>query len=260
VDSSRFEKVVEGVYALAVWDASWNSYNNCYAVLGARDAFLIDTGKGEHVDLLIHALSRLQRTPRDVTTILATHGHHDHVGGSVAFAKASKVIHVGDWRLLSGKLQGEFTPSLPDEGTVLDFDCLRLGQHTAGSVALFHRATKVLFSGDHLCFFGAPLSAGGLVGRGAERREEFCGFVSSWASHWPPAGAELERLTADLARRPSEDRERYNFGLFLDGLIRLQRFNATALCTGHGPVLVEDIPRFISQVITAGRRSDAPHE
>lgn len=93
VDSSRFEKVVEGVYALAVWDASWNSYNNCYAVLGARDTVLIDTGKGEHVDLLIHALSRLQRTPRDVTTILATHGHHDHVGGSVAFAKASKVIH-----------------------------------------------------------------------------------------------------------------------------------------------------------------------
>lgn len=259
MDSSRFEKVVEGVYALAVWDASWLSYNDCYVVVDDRDVVLVDAGKGEHVSFLVEALSGLGVTPGDVSTILATHGHRDHLGGGFAFPKASKWIHAGDGGLLSAEQQKGFSPSLPDEGAVFGFDCLLLGQHTTGSVAFFHPATKALFSGDHLCFFGAPLLHEGLVGKGEERREQFLAFVSSWARHWPPSGEDLERLTADLAKRAPEDRNRYDFGLFLEGLIRLKRFNARALCTGHGPVLVDDILSFMSQVISAGKRPTDLH-
>ncbi|MBI3975981.1 MAG: MBL fold metallo-hydrolase, partial [Armatimonadetes bacterium] len=169
--SFKFDQVVEGVYALAVWDASWNSYNNCYIVIGTRDLVLVDTGKLEHLDTLVQALFGFGRNPEDVTTILLTHGHHDHVGGSVAFPRAAKFIHAADWPLLSREVQSGFAASLPDDGRTLEFECLLLGQHTTGSVAFFHPTTKTLFSGDHICFFGAPLLPEGLVGRGAEQRE-----------------------------------------------------------------------------------------
>jgi glyoxylase-like metal-dependent hydrolase (beta-lactamase superfamily II) len=56
---------------------------NCYLLTDGRDAVLIDTaaapgGAGEHIRLLLaHAGVR----PQEVTAIVLTHCHHDHLGG-----------------------------------------------------------------------------------------------------------------------------------------------------------------------------------
>ncbi len=115
------------------------------------------------------------------------------------------------------------------------FDCSVLGHHTEGSVALYDRTSGVLFTGDHLAFFGDPLPAEGLVAKAPELRERAYRFVSG------------------LAHDPA-DRERLGpapFHRFVDGLVSLRRFGAaTAWCTGHGAVLIGDIGTYINTLIT----------
>lgn len=251
VDSFEVQEVTSGVYALAVWDSSWNSYNNCYALVDDADVTLVDSWKMDHSDLLVAALAQLNRIPDNVTELLATHGHRDHIGGSLILERTRKSIHPYDLPLLPAEFRSGFSASLPSAGPVGPFDCVLLGQHTTGSVALFHRPTKLLFCGDHICFFGRPFSDEGFVSRAADVRDRFTRSIADWARNWPPADEDRKRMEKDLEGRPPQDRERYNFDLFLKGIRILQQFDATALCTGHGTVLHGDISTFLRELIGA---------
>lgn len=244
----QHEKVVDGVYAFAIWDASWNSYNNCYLVVDGDGLTFVDTGKAEHAELLVATLAEMEHSPDEVQTLLATHGHRDHVGGSLLFSAATKRIHPADFELLPQELRAQFLPDLPTQGSVDTFECVLLGQHTSGSVALFHRPTQVLFCGDHICFFGRLLPAGQLVGPHSDVRKAFGHFVADWRGNWPPSEEARRRMEADLAQRPTQDQQRYDFELFRRGLATLAQFNAVVLCTGHGPVLLRDIRQFVERL------------
>lgn len=244
----QWEPVVKGVFALAVWDDSWSSYNDCYVVVEQHGLTLVDTGKSDHAGLLAGALTELGYHPRAVRTVLATHGHRDHIGGSLLFSEATKQIHAADFDLLPQDLRSEFLADLTAHGPVENFDCVLLRQHTAGSVALFHRPTKVLFCGDHICFFGRPLPAGRLVGPAQEARDGFKQFVAGWRSSWPPGEEARREMDADLAQRPAQDQQRYDFDLFRKGLLVLTEFDAVALCTGHGPVLMGNVREFLEDL------------
>uniref|UniRef100_UPI00406CBCCA MBL fold metallo-hydrolase n=1 Tax=Paenisporosarcina sp. FSL H8-0542 TaxID=2921401 RepID=UPI00406CBCCA len=50
---------------------------------------MIDLGKKEHSIYLEQALNRIGKSPEDVTLILATHGHKDHVQEATIFKNAS---------------------------------------------------------------------------------------------------------------------------------------------------------------------------
>jgi glyoxylase-like metal-dependent hydrolase (beta-lactamase superfamily II) len=251
----RWEPVVDGVFALAIWDDSWGSYNNCYALVENQGLTLVDTGKSDHAGLLPAALAEFGYVPGDVRTVLATHGHHDHIGGSSLFPEAIKRVHPADLDLLPEDLRSRFQGNLPARGTVGNFDCVLLGQHTSGSVALFHRVTRVLFCGDHICFFGHQLPAGQLVGPAQSVRDGFRRFVAGWSTSWPPSGEAAERMAEDLALRRPQDQRRYDFELFQRGLREFAQFDATALCTGHGPVLLGGIPEFIQELTRGAGRS-----
>ena len=69
----QLEIVTKNVYALAVWDSSWNSYNNCYILTDDGGVTLIDSGKAEHSPILLQALAQLQKSSEDVATLVATH-------------------------------------------------------------------------------------------------------------------------------------------------------------------------------------------
>jgi len=63
------EAAAPGLYALAVWDASWNSCNNCYLLREGGDggrAILIDSGKLRDVKF------RRPRAERHLAVVLAT--------------------------------------------------------------------------------------------------------------------------------------------------------------------------------------------
>lgn len=251
MDSFELQEVTSGAYVLAVWDSSWNSYNSCYALVDDAGVILFDSWKADHSDLLVANLAQLKRGPDNVTELLATHGHRDHVGGSILLDRTRKRIHPYDLPLLSPEVRSGFSASLPSTGAVGAFDCVLLGQHTTGSVALFHRSTRLLFCGDHICFFGGPFSDEGFVSRAKDVRDHFTRSVADWAKNWPPAKEDRKRMEEDLAGRPPQDRERYNFDLFIRGVRTLQQFDAIALCTGHGTVLHGEITAFLGGLIEA---------
>lgn len=40
-------EIADGVYAIAIWDPSWNSFNNCYVIKRADHVLMIDGCKAD---------------------------------------------------------------------------------------------------------------------------------------------------------------------------------------------------------------------
>jgi glyoxylase-like metal-dependent hydrolase (beta-lactamase superfamily II) len=226
-----FEEIAKDVYVFSLWDKSWNSYNNCYLLLDNNHYILIDSGKEEHSSFLYSALESKGISNKDITHFIATHGHRDHIGGARFLGEIEGFIHNTDIELIPETLGNKLKMNLPDNGsTVSNLECVLLGHHTKGSVSLYHRESKVLFCGDHICFFGEPLRKNNVVDTGGLEREKLKQFVSDWSQ--------------------SEDmRKKHNFNLFIEGLKIMNKFDVEYLCTGHGVVLNGNINEFISDLL-----------
>ena len=221
----QLEQVNGQIYVLAIWDAEWNTYTNAYFIEEEAELTVVDSCKEGHLVFLQHALHKIGKTADDVKLMLVTHGHEDHVGGETLFTKARKVIHADETLPPGSSISGE----LVDRGAIGDYDYTRVGYHSPGSVVFFHRPTRTLFTGDFLCFFGDPLSDGGLVSKGDDLRQ-------AWVEYLQGGGV------ADLP-------------IFLDGLRIMKEYDADVLCTGHGGVLVGEIDVFLQELIGIGEKS-----
>ncbi|WP_419954450.1 MBL fold metallo-hydrolase [Neobacillus niacini] len=230
-----FENVKENIYVLAIWDSKWNSYNNCYFIVQEDGITLIDSCKEEHSSYLVQALKLLGKTPEDVTLVLATHGHEDHVQGTVLFKNAKKYIHQQERSLIVYPEPDEFHFELTDRGLIQEFDYFWVGHHTPGSLAFYHKPSRVLFTGDFLCFFGDPLSKDGLVSVGNDLRHEWLEFLRK----------------GGVAKVQLND--------FLQGLKAMNTFKVDVMCSGHGGVLVGEIESFISELLHAGKQLQEIH-
>jgi len=154
-----------------------------YLLLGER-VVIVDTGppdRGRRGEVVRRALRARGRAPEEVSLILATHGHPDHVGNAAALrswtgAPKELACFEGRERLgttptgVAGRLflltplpHQTFDPFTPDRFVDADFSLreygvdatvLRCGGHTPGSLAV-----HLPFSGELLA---ADLLAGGL--------------------------------------------------------------------------------------------------
>ena len=151
---------------------------NCYLVVGTKKALLIDCGTG-FADLL--------GTVRDITdlplTVVATHGHVDHIGGAAPFPEIyvhkddtaflnriqkslfmRKVfaLGAGDARRQGVKLSDVKRPDYKTKLIAIDESWspdiggkeIRIKHtpgHTKGSIAIIDETDKVIFSGDNVC-------------------------------------------------------------------------------------------------------------
>lgn len=151
---------------------------NCYLVVGTEKALLIDCGTG---------FCDLRKACEEITdlpiTLIATHGHVDHIGGAGQFEKV--YIHKDDCKFIN-KLQmtmllrkaflaGNDTikangfssknitkPKFKTEIIPIDENfTIELGGkvisikhtpgHTVGSIAIIDEYDKIIFSGDNVC-------------------------------------------------------------------------------------------------------------
>jgi glyoxylase-like metal-dependent hydrolase (beta-lactamase superfamily II) len=187
------EQLAEGVYAV---EAQFEDVPlKVYVILGDTVA-VIDPGVAYTPETaLAPGLRELGLSLSDVKVLINTHGHHDHFGGNGAvkqhspdvtlYAHESDAAWIGDVDLylteshdvlapdwhpseaFSERIRGLSGTPFPVDEYLVDGEVLDLGRghrltirhipaHTDGSVALFHEAGKVLFTGDALQGLGTP--------------------------------------------------------------------------------------------------------
>jgi len=147
----------------------WNDYraNNCnsFVVQTGRETWLVDPGHTAFLPRLIQSMEEDGIRADQVTSVLLTHGHPDHMEGASTFReKGARVgIHREDEAFLRevgpafARMMGLEMPELSfdfylEEGE-LDiggerFRVLETPGHSPGSVSLFWEETGALFSGD----------------------------------------------------------------------------------------------------------------
>jgi glyoxylase-like metal-dependent hydrolase (beta-lactamase superfamily II) len=159
---------------------------NCYIIAGER-LVIIDAGiPGSGKTILAYVRNTLHREPSEITTIVLTHFHTDHVDGVKALKETVPglkiAIHEKDSGYVAGTIPlprypglwgfavGFFSrirPSIFQPDTLLKegdriegLACVHLPGHTPGGIGLFDEDSKTLFAGDLLRWDGTALFEG----------------------------------------------------------------------------------------------------
>ncbi|MCR4335901.1 MAG: MBL fold metallo-hydrolase [archaeon] len=157
-----FEKIMQNLYILPSLGASSNIF-----LIKSKENALIDTGLEADSKRLEQALEKEGIAPKDISLILHTHGHADHIGGSILFPSAEKWMSKFDGALVNEKddsfvLASWFNqthyPKIKNfykKNQIFEFDNFSLKVietpgHTHGSVSFYDEKNKILFSGDTL--------------------------------------------------------------------------------------------------------------
>jgi glyoxylase-like metal-dependent hydrolase (beta-lactamase superfamily II) len=158
--------VVAGHKLTHPWDAS------AYFVGGDAPA-LIDCGSTEGYPFLKERLKQLGYEPRDIRTVIATHGHWDHLSGMARLREESDArllmheadreqVEIGDTERTAAFLYDRPFPAIRVDGLVRDGDVIELGSyqfqivhtpgHSPGSISLWTEINglKLLIAGDTL--------------------------------------------------------------------------------------------------------------
>ena len=99
-------EIVPGVYQLSGWFGAGVWGANVYLLVG-DDLTLVDTGFSGRAKQILRKVQRLGYSPSDITNIIITHHHGDHVGGLAALKKATQakvVAHPADVPYIDGRL------------------------------------------------------------------------------------------------------------------------------------------------------------
>ena len=168
------------------------NHANAYLWLAEDGVTLVDTGDPGDETVVVAALRELGRTERDLTRIVLTHHHPDHVGGAAALAAASGA-QVCAGRADAAVVRGEAVAPHPaltdaerplyadisdrtaapapcpvhrelDDADQLDPDgdalVVAVPGHTPGSVAVHLPRLRAVLTGDVAVRIGDPVTLG----------------------------------------------------------------------------------------------------
>ena len=148
-------KVFDGLYAF-IWDD--NRENNCNTYLiDADKKILIDPGHKHLAPKLLKHLSSLKITPDKIDLIIITHVHPDHIEAADLFKKPT-LMAMGETEYKIFKQFGASFFKIPEPDILLKPGELKIGSvnidvietpgHSPGSICLYWKDKKALFTGD----------------------------------------------------------------------------------------------------------------
>lgn len=156
---------------------------NVYILVNTENLTVIDTGMPGQLGKILDYVKKLNRKPSDISKIILTHCHVDHMGNAYELKKltnAKLFIHEKDASFISGK---EKMPSLkglagaalkvvspffkvkyvePDillkeEDVFEGFTVIHNPGHTPGSISLYSKDRKLIFVGDELRYMDGKI-------------------------------------------------------------------------------------------------------
>lgn len=120
---------------------------------------IVDTGTGQNMDYILKSIKKAGKDVDELSLIVNTHNHYDHVGGNHYFnlkvamhANDAVALEKGDEDALLATMFGESIEKMKvdiklEEGDKIhDFEVLLTPGHTSGSICLYDGET--LISGD----------------------------------------------------------------------------------------------------------------
>ncbi len=157
-------KICEGLYAYIWRDFQANNCNT-FIIRSGEATCLVDPGHKPFLPKLYELMDADGIRPEDVTSVILTHAHPDHMEGESEFR--SRGVRVGIHKVEEEYIQEigpHFAKMFGWEMPELDFDFylqegeLQIGDeqfqvihtpgHSPGSISLFWIEQKILFSGD----------------------------------------------------------------------------------------------------------------
>ncbi|MFH0789826.1 MAG: MBL fold metallo-hydrolase [Pseudomonadota bacterium] len=180
-------EILSGIYCVGGSDISHPQDALVYLIKGDETAVLIDAGAGKGFSSIWGNIRQLGVKPQELTTLLLTHGHVDHIGGAhffkektgcriVAHEADQEAIESGDPVLTASSWYGVTLPRLKIDRVLKEkteelalgpkekIICLHTPGHTPGSISPYidRQGKRVLFGQDiHGPFskdFGSNLS------------------------------------------------------------------------------------------------------
>lgn len=120
---------------------------------------LVDTGTGENMDYILRTLKEADYDPDDLSLIVNTHNHYDHIGGNryldlevAMHHEDARALENGDDMATAASMFGEslgkmkVDRKLSEGDKIHDFEVLHTPGHTSGGICLYDGET--LISGD----------------------------------------------------------------------------------------------------------------
>lgn len=121
---------------------------------------LVDTGTGQNKEYIYFKIKEADYSPEDISLIVNTHCHYDHVGGNYLFPNAKVAIHKEDVNFLKSDdnystaaflfndsiKRKDVDIELKENDKIDDFRVIHTPGHTPGGICLWNGET--LISGD----------------------------------------------------------------------------------------------------------------
>lgn len=155
----KIEKIARGIWKFTEW-AGLSS--NVYLV-DVDVPTLIDLGAKEFSRTLVRGLKEIGYTPADIKKVIFTHLHFDHIGDPAVFKNAEffaseteindlKENRIGSFFALFGTNPASLMKGieLKPAKTGSTFTIIETPGHTRGSICIWLKEKKILFSGDTL--------------------------------------------------------------------------------------------------------------
>ncbi|MEE1155938.1 MAG: MBL fold metallo-hydrolase [Methanobrevibacter sp.] len=138
-----------------VFIPGYNMDSNCYLI----EDMLVDTGTGFNEEYLISQIERHGVNRKDISLVVNTHCHFDHIGGNYLFEDADIAVHELDaismknrddlgtsMNAFENEANSRVDIELKDGDEIRGFKIIHTPGHTAGGICLWDGVN--LISGD----------------------------------------------------------------------------------------------------------------